>query len=162
MSESKCPYAEKREVQFGLFDMLRKLDCFCTRQNKMVSSKKLKCFSPDHVKCKFYVPPPPTLVPVQPPQPAAPPSPPQPIATPEPRVERPPLPSPEPQPLSPTIPSVSAEVPVQQEQPQPPSKAGKTCNTCLLYSPSSGRCLKLMITVKDPNDPPCLKTETII
>ncbi len=153
MSESKCPYAEKREVQFGLFDMLGKLDCFCTRQNKMVSSKKFKCFSPDHVRCKFYVPPPPMITPTQLPQP---------VVTPEPRIESPPPSAPEPQPFSPATLSVSVEAPAQQEQPQPPSKTGKTCNACLLYSPSSGRCLKLMITVKDPNDPPCLKTETII
>jgi len=153
LSESKCPYAEKREVQFGLFDMLGKLDVFCTRQNKMVSSKKFKCFNPDHVKCKFYVPPPPTVTPMQPPQP---------VVTPEPHIEGPPLSASEPQPSPPVIPSVSVEAPAQQEQPKPPREAGKTCNTCLLYSPSSSRCLKLMITVKDPNDPPCLKTETII
>jgi len=157
LSESKCPYANKREVQFGLLDMLGKLDCFCTRQDKMVSSKKFKCFSPDHVRCKFYVPPPPALTPIQPPQPTAPL---QSIATLKPRIESPPPSALEPQPPPIATPSVSAEV-SQQEQPKPPSETGKTCNTCLLYSPLSGRCLKLMITVKNPNDPPCLKTETL-
>lgn|GEM_PF-5082728 len=161
MSEVKCPYAEKREVQFGVFDMFSKMDCFCVRQNKMVSSKKFKCFSPEHVRCKFYVPPPP----VAPPTPA-PTSPPAPVPVSAPSA---PSASSAPKPAPPAPVSSATSTPATPPSAAPASTresttllAAKKCTDCLLYSPSSGRCLKLMILVKDPNDPPCLKMEETI
>lgn len=148
MSKVKCPYAEKRKAQFSFISFISKFDCYCTKQGKMVSSKKFKCFSPDYVKCKFYVPPPATTT-----QPSA-----QPVilsATSEPKV------------CNEVIPTATSEdqaSPINTEeasrQLMTPKLSGKTCHNCLLYCPSSGRCFKLMVIIKDPNDPPCLKTKS--